>query len=271
MLYSFLITLREGLEAALIIGILAAYLVRVGRREGIRPVAAGVVLALVASLAGGLAVRMIIGGLKGAAMEVFEGGMMLLATAMLTYMIIWMQRQARHMKENLQGRLETALGSGSALALGTLAFTVVAREGLETVLFLAAGAGAAGSASAYVGGAVLGGVTAALLGLLLYRGTLRLNLRAFFTATGWLLIIFAAGMLANGFKELQEAGILPVVIGQVWDTYELLPDTTALGRMLGALLGYDAAPSLMQVAGYFGYLILAGAAFLAGNRSQRTA
>lgn len=268
MLYSFLITLREGLEAALIVGILAAYLTRVGRKEGLRPVGAGVLLALLISLAGGLAIRQVMGGLQGRAMEIFEGAMMLTATAMLTYMVLWMQREARSLRQNLQGRLERALGSESALALGALAFTVVVREGLETVLFLAAGAGAGDSAALYLGGAVLGGVTAALLGLLIYRGTLRLDLRLFFRVTGWLLIIFAAGMVANGFKELQEAGVLPAVVGQVWDTYALLPDTTAMGRMLGALFGYDAAPSLMQVAGYFGYLLAAGAAFLLGNRSR---
>lgn len=268
MLYSLLITLREGLEAALIIGILTAYLARVGRREGLRPIAAGVLLALLASLAGGLAIRAVMGGLKGKAMEIFEGAMMLTATGMLTYMIVWMQRQARHIKTNLHGRLESALGSGSAFALGALAFTVVVREGLETVLFLAAGVKAADSTGLYVGGAALGGVVAAVLGVLLYRGSLRLNLRVFFGVTGWLLVIFAAGMLANGVKELQEAGVLPALVGHVWDTYELLPDTTAFGRMMGALFGYDAAPSLLQVAGYFGYLALAGAALISGSRSR---
>lgn len=268
MLYSLLITLREGLEAALIIGILTAYLARVDRREGLRPIAAGVALALLASLAGGLAVRMVMGGLKGRSMEVFEGAMMLTATGMLTYMVVWMQRQARQIKSSLHGRLDSALGSGSAFALGALAFTVVVREGLETVLFLAAGVKSADSSALYLGGAALGGISATFLGVLLNRGSLRLNLRLFFSVTGWLLIILAAGMLANGVKELQEAGVLPVIIGDVWDTYQLLPDTTAFGRMLGALFGYDAAPSLLQVAGYFGYLALAGAALISGSRSR---
>jgi high-affinity iron transporter len=187
---------------------------------------------------------------------------------MLTYMILWMQRQARTLKADLHGRMESALGSGSGLAIATLAFTVVVREGLETVIFLAAGAGTADSPGAYLAGALIGLAAATLLGYLLYRGTLRINLRLFFTATGWLLIIFAAGMIANGCKELHEAGVLPRVVSHVWDTYRLLPDTTAFGRFMGALFGYDAAPSLTQVVGYFGYLALAGAAFLAGSRSR---
>lgn len=258
MLYSYLIALREGLEAALIIGILMAYLSRVDRREGFRPILAGTGVALLVSLLGGLVIRWVAGGLKGAAMEIFEGGMMLLATAILTHMLIWMQREARQMKANLHGRLETALGSGSAWALAAVAFTVVVREGLETVLFLAAGAGTAASGGAYAAGALAGGATAAFLGFLLYRGSLRLNLRLFFSITGWMIIVAAAGMVANGIKELHEAGVIPRVVSAVWDTYHILPDTSTLGRFLSALFGYDPTPSLIQVTGYVSYLVLAG-------------
>jgi high-affinity iron transporter len=264
-LYSFLITLREGLEASLILGILMAYLAKVQRRDGTRPVVAGTGLALLVSFAGGAVIRTVAGGLSGKAMELFEGGMMLAATAILTHMLIWMQRQSRGLKADLQSRMDAALGSGNTWALGTLAFTVVVREGLETVLFLSAGATASGSATLYTAGAVGGGLAAAFLGYLLYRGSMRLNLRRFFSVTGWLLVICAAGMLANGIKEFHEAGLIPKVVEEVWDTYNLLPDTSTFGRFMSALFGYDATPSLAQVAGYFGYLILAGVALIRLN------
>jgi high-affinity iron transporter len=267
-LYSFIITLREGLEAALIIGILVAYLSKANRRESIPPVLWGATGAILVSLAGGLALRQVAASLQGAAMELFEGTMMLTAAAMLTYVILWMQREARHLQANLHGRLTTALGTGSALALVTLAFTVVVREGLETVLFLIAGLGAADQPLLYLLGALGGALAAALLGVLLYRGAIRLDLRRFFGLTGWLLTVFAAGMLANGFKEFHEAGVVPRVVSHVWDSYHLLPDTTALGRMLAALLGYDASPSLVQVAAYFGYLLLVGSFMLRGRRPR---
>jgi high-affinity iron transporter len=264
-LYSFLITLREGLEAALVLGILMAYLAKVGRREGSGPILTGAGLAVLVSVAGGAALRSWSGGLSGAAMEIWEGGMMLIATAILTHMLIWMQQQSRGLKASLQQRMDSALDSGNTWALGALAFTVVVREGLETVLFLSAGAGASGSAALYTAGAAVGGLAAALLGYLLYRGSLRLNLKVFFRVTGLLLVVCAAGMLANGIKELHEAGLIPQVVSQVWDTYDILPDTTAVGRFLSALFGYDATPSLIQVTGYFGYLLLAGFALIRSN------
>lgn len=266
--YSFLITLREGLEAALIIGILLAYLTKVNRKEGFRPMLLGVGGALLLSLAGGVAIRLLTEGLSGAAMEIFEGSMMLLAAGILTYMVLWMQRQSRGIKAELHGQMDVALSRGSSWALSLLAFTVVVREGLETVLFLSAGAATADVPATYLLGALAGGALATVLGVLLYRGSLRLDLRVFFTVTGWALIIFAAGMLANGFKELHEAGLVPRVVAHVWDTYDWLPDTTTFGRIMAALFGYDASPSLMQVTAYFGYLVAAGGFFWLGSRSR---
>lgn len=267
MIYSFLITLREGLEASLVVGIMLAYLAKTGRRSGFGPVLWGAGSALVASLLGGWLLQALTGGLTGAAMEIFEGGMMLAAAALLTWMILWMQRQARSLRAEIQGRLESA--DGSYLALAGVAFTVVIREGLETVLFLLAGASRTDSVAAYGLGALAGGLVAVVLGYLLYRGGIRLDLRRFFTLTGWLLIFFAAGMIANGFKELHEAQVVPRVVGHVWDTYDLLPDNSQVGRLLAALLGYDASPSLVQVAGYLGYLVVTGFAFWRGIRTPQ--
>jgi high-affinity iron transporter len=123
--------------------------------------------------------------------------------------------------------------------------------------------------AAYGLGALAGGLVAVVLGYLLYRGGTRLDLRRFFTLTGWLLIFFAAGMISNGFKELHEAQVVPRVVGHVWDTYDLLPDNSQVGRLLAALLGYDASPSLVQVAGYLGYLLTAGSAFWRGMRTPK--
>jgi high-affinity iron transporter len=268
MLYSFLITLREGLEAALIVGILVAYLVKAGAEGQLRPVMAGALAGVAVSAVGGLLLHLVEGSFAGPALELFEGVMMVFAVALLTYMIFYMARQARGLKAELHRRADRALQRGAAWPLAILAFTVVIREGLETVVFLAAGSAVATSIAAYVAAAVLGAALAAALGYLLYRGSLRLDLRRFFAITGLVLIVFAAGLLANAVKELQEAGTLSTLVAHVWDTDHLLPDTTTIGRMLAALLGYDASPSLEQVTAFLGYLGLVGIPFWLGSRPR---
>ncbi len=254
MFYAFVVTLREGLEAALILGILLAYLHKLGRHEGRGPIWAGTGAALAISLLGGLLLYGLAGELSGKLLELFEGLTMLLAVAILTAMILWMQRQARRLKAELHERVDQALATGSRVALAALAFTVVGREGIETALFLVAGSLKAESGLAYALAGIAGGAIAAFLGYLLYQGTLRLNLRVFFTVTGALLILFAAGLLSNGLKELQEAGAVPALIPHVWDTYDLLQDNTEAGRLLATLFGYDPSPSLLQVLVYGAYL-----------------
>ncbi len=267
MLYAFIVTLREGLEAALIIGILLAYLSKSGRSEGKRAVWLGTAGALGASLLGGLALYGWAGGLSGRALEAFEGVTMLIAAVILTGMIITMQRHARNLKGNLQARVDRALEGSSRWGLAFLAFTVIAREGIETVLFLAGGAAQAESGLLYALAGAGGAVVSALIGWGLYRGSLRMNLRTFFTVSGMLLILFAAGLLSNGFKELHEARWVPKLVDHVWDTYDYLSDTTTGGRLLAALLGYDASPSLVQVLSYFGYLVAAGMLYLRGQKA----
>jgi high-affinity iron transporter len=266
--YSFLITLREGLEAALILGILLAYLGKTRQGRGSHAVWTGAWVAIGLSLAGGLLLHRVADRLSGQALELFEGGMIFLAVGLLSHMLLWMQREARHLKAQLQSAVDER---DQGFALGFLAFTVVVREGLETVLFLAGGARAGGPPLTYWGGGLLGLAAAAVLGALLYRGAIRLDLRRFFTLSGWLLILFAAGMVANGVKEFHEANFLPPLIAHVWDTYDLLPDTTLVGRFVGALFGYDPSPSLLQLLGWITYLALAGAAFYRGGRPSRTA
>ncbi len=254
MLSALLITLREGLEAALIIGIILAYLSNTGNRQGFKPVWIGTSLAIVASLIVGAVIYFTAGRLEGRAEEIFEGTAMWIAAGVLTWMIFWMRKQAINIKGHLHARIQSALGSGSTLGLLGLAFVAVVREGIETVLFLFAATRTAESASLSAAGGILGLGIAAAVGYSLYKGTSRLNLRAFFTITGLVLILFAAGLLAQGIHEFHEAGIIPPVLAHVWDINHILSERSVTGRFLTAIFGYNADPSLVEVLAYIGYL-----------------
>ncbi len=261
MLAPLLITLREGMEAALILGIIFAYLARTGNPRHFGAVWLGTGAAVAASLAAGAAVFLTVGELEGAAEEVFEGTAMFLAVAMLTYMVVWMKRQASAIRGELQEKVRAALATGSGMALSLLAFVVVGREGMETALFFYASTRASTPLESLLGGA-LGLAIAVALGYSLYRGSHRLNLRAFFNVTGVLLILFAAGLLAHGIHEYHEAGLLPEMIEHVWDVNWLLDEKSTLGRFLTALVGYNANPSLLEVLAYAAYLATALAYYL---------
>ncbi|MGH2453802.1 MAG: iron uptake transporter permease EfeU [bacterium] len=257
---SFLITLREGLEAALIVGIILAYLARTGNQEKAGAVWWGVALSALVSLVAGAAIFLTAGGIRGRAEELFEGTAMLTAAAVLTYMIFWMRRQAINIRAHLHAQVQSALETGTVVALGTLAFVAVGREGLETALFMFAAVRAATPLAATAGG-LLGLAAAVLLGYLLYRGTYRLNLRAFFNVTSVLLLLFAAGLLAHGIHEFQEAGLIPALVDPVWDMNGVLPESSILGSFLKALFGYNGNPSLVEALAYFSYLALVGWAY----------
>ncbi len=256
MLSSFLITLREGLEAALIIGIILAYLARTGNRQGFKPVWLGVSLAVVGSLIAGAAIYLLAGEFSGRAEEVFEGLAMFLAVGVLTWMIFWMRKQAVNIKVHLHAQIQSVLTSGSLLGLVAIAFVVVVREGIETVLFLFAATRVAESPVLFTAGGFLGLAIAIGIGYSIYKGTSRLNLRVFFNVTSLVLIIFAAGLLAHGIHEFNEAGIIPPVVEHVWDINHILPEKLTFGRFLTAITGYNANPSLVEVVAYLGYLIL---------------
>lgn len=255
MLSSFLITLREGLEAALIIGIILAYLARTGNRQGFKPVWLGVSLAVVGSLIAGASIYLLVGEFSGRAEEVFEGLAMFLAVGVLTWMIFWMRKQAVNIKVHLHAQIQSVLTSGSSLGLVAIAFVVVVREGIETVFFLFAATRVAESPVLFTAGGFLGLVIAIGIGYSIYKGTSRLNLRAFFNVTSLVLIIFAAGLLAHGIHEFNEAGIIPPVVEHVWDINHVLPEKSTLGRFLTAITGYNANPSLVEVVAYFVYLV----------------
>ena len=254
MLSSLLITLREGLEAALIVGIILAYLVRTNNRAAFKSVWLGVGLAVLASLGAGVAIYVTAGELSGRAEEVFEGLAMFLAAGILTWMIFWMSRQARHIKGQLESGVRKAVLQNGKWALFLLAFIAVLREGIELALFLTAAVFATDAPQTLIGSA-LGLGTSALLGWSLVATTMRLDLRRFFQVTGILLILFAAGLVAHGVHELNEVGWIPAVIEHVWDTNAILSDTSLLGEVLKTLLGYNGNPSLTEVLAYAAYFV----------------
>lgn len=254
---SLLITLREGLEAALIVGILLAYLARTGNRDKQGVVWTGVGLSVVVSVLAGAVIFVTAGELEGRAEELFEGTATLAAAAVLTYMIFWMRKQAINIRAHLQAQVDTALESGSTFALGLLAFVAVGREGIETALFMFAAAKTATPLAATVGG-LLGLGASVVLGFLLYRGTYRLNLRAFFNVTSVFLLLFAAGLLAHGLHEFHEAGVIAPIIEHVWDSNRILDEQSTVGSFLKALLGYNGTPSLVEVLAYALYVALVG-------------
>ncbi len=253
MIASYLLALREGMEAALIVGIALGVLRRLRRADLIRPLWLGDAGAALLSLILGLALHQVGARLEGAAEEAFEGLTMLLAAVVLTWMIFWMQRQGRLLRGHLEADVQRAAGRGQAWAVFSLAFLAVLREGVETALFLTAAAMGSGSSSAFVGG-MLGLATAVVLGWALFATTLQLDVAKFFTVTGALLLLFAAGLVAHGVHELNELGWIPAVIEHVWDTSALLDDTSGVGQVLRALFGYNANPSLTEVLAYAAYL-----------------
>lgn len=209
MLGNYLIGLREGLEAALVVSILIAYLVKTGNRKALAPVWSGVGAAVALSVCFALLLNVAIAREEHFKIQELTGGLLsLIAVGLVTWMIFWMRRAARSIKAELEGRLEGALDMGP-IALTVVAFLAVGREGLETALFLWVNTSNSQAGSEPVIGAVLGLATAVVLGYLLYRGGLKLNLKRFFTWTGAALIVVAAGVFGYGFHDLQEADVLP--------------------------------------------------------------
>jgi high-affinity iron transporter len=253
MLASFLLSLREGLEAALIIGIVLGALRKLRRPDLAPTVWAGVISAIVVSIAAGVGLYVIGFELEGQPEQIFEGLTMFLAAGVLTWMIFWMNRQARIIKGKLEAGVAKTVTAADKSGLFWLAFLAVVREGIELALFLTA-ATFASTAQSTVIGALLGVGTAALLGWSLFASTLHLDLRRFFQVTGVLLILFAAGLVAHGVHELNEAGIIPVIVEHIWDLNYVIPETSFIGMILKTLFGYSANPSLAEMLAYFAYL-----------------
>ncbi len=253
---SFLITLREGLEAGLILAIVLAYLRSTNQRPHFRTVLVAAVAAVAISLVAGAAIFAIAGEFEGRWAEAFEGAAMLIAVGVLSWMIVWMKRQSAGIKSSLEHEMAEAIGMGSVFALALIPFTAILREGLETAVFLFAATRTSTPLESTVG-ATAGIIVAIGLTWGIYSGGYRVNLRVFFNVTGVFLIVFAAGLLAHGIHELQEAALLPVFIEHVWNINNILDDGSGVGLWLKALLGYNGNPSLLEVIAYPTYLALA--------------
>jgi len=255
MLASYLLSLREGIEAALIVGIVLGALRQI-RREDLKPIVwLGVLSAAGISLVTAILLNLLGLSLEGEAEPIFEGLTMILAAILLTWMIFWMSRVGRTLKARLEADVQRAAHIRSKRALFLVAFVAVLREGVELALFLTATLFASDAAQTIVG-AFLGLSTAILLGWSLFATTVRLDLRRFFQVTGVLLILFAAGLVAHAVHELNEVGWIPAIIEHVWDMNHILNEKSLLGQFLTALFGYNGNPSLTEVFAYFLYFIV---------------
>ena len=267
MLAGFLIGLREGLEAALIVGLVLGILAQMKQERYRNVVWAGVAAAIVLSLATAGVLRWLGASLDGTAEEIFEGTMMLLAAGVLTWMIFWMQRQSRSYQNGLEDNVRRAMQSERVWVLFGIAFIAVLREGIETALFLTASAMVADERQVFMG-ALLGIGAAVLFGVLLFFATVRLNLHRFFQVTSVLLILFAAGLVAHGIHEFVEAGWLPAFIDPIWNTNPILDESSLTGSMLKALFGYNGNPSLTESMAYVFYLTVIVAGIRAVTRKN---
>ncbi|MFZ2421714.1 MAG: FTR1 family protein, partial [Anaerolineae bacterium] len=256
MLPAFLLALREGLEAALIVGIVLGALRKLGHNRQQGSVWQGVVAAVAVSLVAALLLYAVGLKMEGAAEQIFEGVTMLLAAAILTWMIFWMQTQGRRINRELETGVRQAVsgmgGNKGHWALFSVAFIAVLREGIETALFLTATTFTAGGQATLLG-ALLGLSAAAALGYILFATTRQLNVKRFFQVTSVLLILFAAGLVAHSIHEFNEVGWIPAVVEHLWDTNGLLDENSGLGLIIKALFGYNGNPSLTEVLGYVVY------------------
>ena len=266
MLSTFIIALREGLEAALIVGILVAYVVRTDRRHLLKPLWTGVGVALVASLALGGILAFTSAELSDRREELFAGITSFAAVGLVTWMVFWMKRTARNLRNELHGKIDGAL-VGGPISLALVAFFAVAREGLETALFVYSNFKTVGVASTATVGLVLGLGLAVFLGYAIYNRTVKLDLAKFFTITGVALIIIAAGVLSYGIHEFQELGYLPGVDSFLWDVTPWIAKESLLGSLLGGLVGFDTTTSFVQFVGWSIYLLAVLIPYLSKGKS----
>jgi high-affinity iron transporter len=266
---TFLIFLREGVEASMIIAILLAYLDRAGQRQHFRDVFVGVGLAVVLMVAGGVAAYLTLKTYAGSRTQtIFETGTYVLAAMVLTYMTFWMRNHARDLGGELRARADAALDGKARFGLGLLSFQAVGREGLETMVFTLAIVFASSGKGVLAGGA--GGLAVSLvIAVAIYRFGKKINVGVFFTAVGALLMIFAAGLVADAVENLQQLGWIHVLTGVVWNTSHQLGEGSTFGDVLHSFFGYADQPTVLQLICYFTYLAAAVAAFLYFGSASR--
>ncbi|MFJ5234708.1 iron uptake transporter permease EfeU [Kitasatospora sp. NPDC088391] len=254
MFANYLIGLREGLEASLVVCILIAYLVKTGRKDRLGPVWTGVGSAVALSMAFGAVLQFGSNQLSFEAQEALGGSLSIIAVGLVTWMVFWMRRTARHLKSELHGKLDAALAMGT-VALVVTSFLAVGREGLETALFIWTAVQATGDGWNPLVGAVLGLLTSAVLGWLFYRGALKINLAKFFTWTGGMLVVVAAGVLAYGVHDLQEAAWLPGLHDQAFNISSTVPVDSWYGTLLKGVFNFQPDPTVVQVTVWLLYLV----------------
>jgi high-affinity iron transporter len=269
-LATLVIFLREGIEASMIVAILLAYLDRLGHREHFKDVLLGVGAALLLATGGGVAAYLTIRSYDGSRVQtIFETATYILAAAVLTYMTFWMRNHARSISSELRSKAEAALDGKARWGLGLLAFQAVGREGLETVVFTLAIIFSTSTASALTG-AVIGLAGSLVVAFFIYRLGHKLNMSRFFTVIGCLLMVFAAGLLANTVENLQELGWLRVLDVPMWHTGQLLSEDSSFGDVLHSFFGYSDSPTPLQLIVYAVYLAIVIAAFLGVRAALRT-
>ncbi len=255
MIPTFVITLREGVEAALIVGIIAAFLAKEGRTDAMRQMWTGVGVAATLCAIVGVGLDLIGQQLPQKQQEGLESVIAMIAVAAVTYMIVWMRRNARGIKATLEGEAASALAAGSAIALVAMAFLAVLREGFETSVFLLAAFQDSTDTTAAGAGAILGLLAAIAIGLGLYRGGVRINLTRFFRITGLVLVLVAAGLLASAAHTAHEAGWINSLQGQALDLTWLVRPGTISGSLLTGMLGLQPTPTTIEVAVYVAYAV----------------
>ncbi|MCF7928627.1 MAG: FTR1 family protein [Spirochaetales bacterium] len=255
MIGSFIIILREVLEAALIVGIIVTYLVRSGNRQYIRGVVASASSAIIVSIIGAVLFVSLAGGFTGRTEAVYEGIIMIIGAALVSTMVIWMISEQNHM-EKLEAQVSASLSSGRIYTLYAIVFVSILREGIEVVLFMQS-LWLRGESNLWIG-SLMGFAVALGLSWLLFFGGKRLSLGSFFRITNVLLLLFAGGMLAYGIHELQEAGAFPIFIEHIWDINHALNEDSAIGGLLKGLFGYNGNPSLLEVVAYSAFVITLG-------------
>jgi high-affinity iron transporter len=277
MIPTFVIFLREGIEAAMIVAILLAYLKRVGQRHLFRDVYWGVAAAFALIFAGGIAAYLLIKQYDGSNVQTyFETGTYLLAAAILTYMTFWMQSHARGLSGELQQKSDLAISKGGRFGLALLAFQAVGREGLETMVFTLAivfanskQAGTPIEGNLPWIGAILGLVTALAIAFGIYRMGARVNLRLFFRVLGVALIFFAAGLLADAVQNMQELNWLPFMHHELWNSSGFIAEGSNFGDLLHSLLGYAERPTTLQALVWIVYLVAGSTFFIRMGKRKK--
>ena len=270
MLANFLIGLREGLEAGLVVGILVAYLGKLSRRDVLPRLWLGIGIAVGISLATGAILTWGPYGLSFQAQEILGGSLSILAVALVTWMIFWMAGNARDLRHDLHSRLDAAI-TGTGMGIVIIGFVSVGREGIETALFIWASVNSGGDAVVGTLSALVGILVAIALAWLISRGLLRINLSRFFTWTGLFLILVAAGVLSYGIGDLQEAAVIPGWGQSAFSLAWLVSPTSWLGSLLGGLVNFTPEPTWAQFAGWLGYLVVVTTLFVRQVRDDSRA